>query len=91
VTNTVNTRQDQQALNEELSTINEETAATNEELVTLNAELTQSQASSQELVEQLEASETRFRFMLNDIPQQVWTATPDAGLCEPGGLRRLWL
>ena len=36
--------------------------------------------ASRRLLEHLEASETRFRFMLNAIPQQVWTATPDGAL-----------
>jgi PAS domain S-box-containing protein len=35
---------------------------------------------SRGLLKELEASETRFRFMLNAIPQQVWTARPDGTL-----------
>jgi PAS domain S-box-containing protein len=35
---------------------------------------------SRRLLQELEASETRFRFMLNAIPQQVWTARPDGTL-----------
>jgi PAS domain S-box-containing protein len=36
--------------------------------------------ASRRLTEELEVSETRFRFMLNAIPQQVWTARPDGML-----------
>jgi hypothetical protein len=31
-------------------------------------------------MDQLEVSESRFRFMLNAISQQVWTAKPDGEL-----------
>lgn len=71
---------EQQALNEELAASNEEQAAVNEELLSTNEELIVSQENSRELLEQVEASETRFRFMLNAIPQQVWTASPDGAL-----------
>jgi PAS domain S-box-containing protein len=71
---------EQQALNEELAASNEEHAAVNEELVSTNEELILIQESSRELLKQVEASETRFRFMLNAIPQQVWTASPDGAL-----------
>lgn len=37
-------------------------------------------SASRLLLKELEASETRFRFMLNAIPQQVWTAGPDGAL-----------
>lgn len=71
---------EQQALNEELAASNEEHAAVNEELLSTNEELVVIQESSRQLLEQVEASETRFRFMLNAIPQQVWTAGPDGAL-----------
>jgi len=71
---------EQQALNEELAAANEEQAAVNEELVSTNEELIVTQESSRQLLEQLEASESRFRFMLNAIPQQVWTAKADGTL-----------
>ena len=71
---------EQQALNEELAASNEEQAAVNEELTATNEELVVIQESSRQLLEQVEASESRFRFMLNAIPQQVWTASPDGAL-----------
>ncbi|WP_179415420.1 ATP-binding protein [Mucilaginibacter sp. E4BP6] len=71
---------EQQALNEELAASNEEQAAVNEELISTNEELTVSQESIRHLLEKVEASESRFRFMLNAIPQQVWTATADGAL-----------
>ncbi|WP_074489431.1 ATP-binding protein [Mucilaginibacter polytrichastri] len=71
---------EQQALNEELAASNEEHAAVNEELLSTNEELVLIQESSRQLLVQVEASETRFRFMLNAIPQQVWTASPDGAL-----------
>lgn len=71
---------EQQALNEELAASNEEHAAVNEELASTNIELVVIQEKSRQLLEQVEASETRFRFMLNAIPQQVWTASPDGAL-----------
>ena len=76
--------QREQALNEEL-------AASNEEIVAVNEELIITQNNLQLLNDDLEArvaartqaladSEARFRFMLNAIPQQVWTASPDGKL-----------
>jgi PAS domain S-box-containing protein len=71
---------EQQALNEELAASNEEQAAVNEELTSTNEELVVTQENSRKLLEQVEASESRFRFMLNAIPQQVWTAKADGAL-----------
>jgi len=68
------------AVNEELSSANEELAAVNEELATTNEELTETQTSLGKTIEKLAASESRFRFLLNAIPQQVWTASPDGAL-----------
>lgn len=70
----------QQILNEQLAASNEEQAAVNEELVSTNEELIVTQESGRQLLEQVEASEARFRFMLNAIPQQVWTARSDGAL-----------
>jgi PAS domain S-box-containing protein len=53
--------------------INEELAASNEEITTTNEELYAAN-------EQLNDSQERFRFLLNAIPQQVWTATPEGAL-----------
>ena len=71
---------EQQALNEELASANEEQTAINEELASANEELFANQEHGRELLEQLAESEMRFRFILNAIPQQVWTATPDGAL-----------
>jgi PAS domain S-box-containing protein len=68
------------AVNEELSSANEELAAVNEELASTNEELTETQASLGKTIEKLAASESRFRFLFNAIPQQVWTASPDGAL-----------
>jgi PAS domain S-box-containing protein len=63
-----------------LTEANEELAAINKELEATNDELLETHQLSKLLMEQLEESETRFRFLLNAIPQQVWTATPDGAL-----------
>ncbi|QJD98218.1 PAS domain-containing protein [Mucilaginibacter robiniae] len=65
------------ATNEELTVINEEMMASNEELVSTNEELIAIQDQLQLTVHELKDSEERFRFLLNAMPQQVWTATPD--------------
>ncbi|SDF44196.1 PAS domain S-box-containing protein [Mucilaginibacter pineti] len=62
-----------QALNEELMSINEELAASNEEITTTNEELYAAN-------ERLNDSHERFRFLLNAMPQQVWTATTEGAL-----------
>lgn len=62
-----------QALNEELMAINEELSASNEEITTTNEELFVTN-------ERLNKSQERFRFLLNAIPQQVWTATAEGSL-----------
>lgn len=74
-----------------LQALNEELAASNEEIIAVNEELIQTQDNLQALNNELEVrvaqrtqaladSEARFRFMLNAIPQQVWTAAPDGRL-----------
>ncbi len=74
-----------------LQSLNEELAASNEEIVAVNEELIHTQYNLQSLNDELEervaertealtSSEARFRFMLNAIPQQVWTAAPDGNL-----------
>ena len=65
---------------QDMLALNEETAASNEDLVATNEELTALQQTTGKLFAQVDASETQFRFMLNAIPQQVWTATPDGAL-----------
>jgi PAS domain S-box-containing protein len=62
-----------QALNEELMAINEELSASNEEITTANEDLYIAN-------ERLNDSGERFRFLLNAMPQQVWTATADGAL-----------
>lgn len=69
-----------QTKNEELSSSVEELAAANEEQIAINEELSITQDHLQKLVEELANGESQFRFMLNAIPQQVWTSTPDGAL-----------
>jgi PAS domain S-box-containing protein len=73
VTGMIHIQRDQLAMNDQLSAANEELASSNEEL-------TATQSESRRLLEQVEASESRFRFILDAMPQQVWTATPDGAL-----------
>jgi PAS domain S-box-containing protein len=68
------------ASNEELQSTNEELATVNEELAITNDELIETQAVLQRANENLAESEGRFNFLLNAIPQQVWTARPDGEL-----------
>lgn len=72
--------EEQQVLNEELSAANEELAAANEELATTNEELNETQAQLTKTLDSLRDSEQRFQFILNAIPQQVWTAMPNGQL-----------
>ncbi|GGH06836.1 PAS domain-containing protein [Mucilaginibacter phyllosphaerae] len=71
---------DLQETTEELAASNEELTAINEEIQASNEELMATQDQLQDTVHQLKESEERFRFLLNAIPQQVWTATPDGAL-----------
>ncbi len=68
------------AINEEMSAANEELEAVNEEQHATNEELLESRNALEKLVDDLEASESRFRFLLNAMPQQVWTATTGGDL-----------
>ncbi|WP_342644430.1 PAS domain-containing protein [Mucilaginibacter sp. CSA2-8R] len=63
--------------NEELTSINEEMMASNEELAAINEQLVSTQRHLQDTILQLEESRERFSFLLNSIPQQVWTANED--------------
>lgn len=81
VTERFEIRQREQELNEELTAINEELSSSVEELAATNEELNQAQdnlmnkIAEQSLTNQkLILSEERQRFLLNAIPQQVWTA-----------------
>jgi PAS domain S-box-containing protein len=74
------TNQELATVNEELSATNEELAAVNEELAATNEELTETQKNLGKTTDELGSSESRFGFLLNAIPQQVWTATPDGAL-----------
>ncbi|RYU89591.1 PAS domain S-box protein [Mucilaginibacter terrigena] len=67
------TEEETQALNEELMAINEELTASNEEITATNEELFT-------VNQQLTDSRERFHFLLNAIPQQVWTATAKGAL-----------
>jgi PAS domain S-box-containing protein len=68
------------AANEEMTAANEELASVNEEQATTNEELRQTQFDLERTIDELAASESRFRFLLNAVPQQVWTAAPDGKL-----------
>ncbi|PJJ84130.1 PAS domain S-box-containing protein [Mucilaginibacter auburnensis] len=68
------------AANEELTAINEEMMASNEELASTNEELISTQDHLHNTIEQLNESKERFSFLLNSIPQQIWTAKPDGAL-----------
>ncbi len=64
----------------ELAATNEELSSTNEELLTINEELYATKLDLEKTVKELAASQEQFRFLLNAIPQQVWTAKPDGKL-----------
>lgn len=66
-----------QASNEELIAINEELAGAQENLQTLNSELEERVSIR---TEQLHKSEKHLAFLLNAMPQQVWTARSDGTL-----------
>ncbi|TFF34229.1 PAS domain-containing protein [Mucilaginibacter psychrotolerans] len=57
-----------QVLNEEISAANEELAATNEELFATNEELNETQHDLQRIINELETSEGKLRYMLADAP-----------------------
>ncbi|AMR30418.1 hypothetical protein A0256_02780 [Mucilaginibacter sp. PAMC 26640] len=59
---------EQQALNEEIQAANEEMAATNEELHATNEELSETQLDLRRIIDALETSEGRLRYMLADAP-----------------------
>lgn len=76
-----------QDLNEELVTANEELISSNEELIAAHEELYQSHQDQASLNKELEErvlsrtkalaeSESRFRIMMETIPQIAWTNTP---------------
>lgn len=69
-----------QASMEELAATNEEIAASHEELLSTNEELLATQDLLEQMVLKIRESENRFKFLLNSIPQQVWTATHDGAL-----------
>lgn len=69
-----------QSANEELTSTIEELAAANEEQITINDELAVTQDHLNSILTELASSESRFRFMLNAVPQQVWTSTPQGAL-----------
>lgn len=69
-----------QMMNDELSSAVEELVAANEEQISINDELAITQDHLQDTIKELASSESRFRFMLNAIPQQVWTADPNGAL-----------
>jgi PAS domain S-box-containing protein len=69
-----------QSLNEELTAINEELNSANDDLLIANDNLSIMQAALKEKMELIQANEQQFRFMLNAIPHQVWTALPNGEL-----------
>ncbi|RAJ33094.1 PAS domain S-box protein [Pedobacter cryoconitis] len=72
------TNEELQASMEELAATNEEIAASHEEVLSTNEELMSTQDQLEQMVFKIRESENRFKFLLNSIPQQVWTAS-DAG------------
>ncbi|MBB6271258.1 two-component system CheB/CheR fusion protein [Pedobacter cryoconitis] len=74
------TNEELQASMEELAATNEEIAASHEEVLSTNEELLATQDQLEQVVLQIRESENRFKFLLNAIPQQVWTATHDGAL-----------
>lgn len=74
----------EQSLNEELAAANEELTAINDELHLTQERLNKLNIELEERVRNrtvaLAESERRFRFMLNAVPQQVWTARPNGSL-----------
>ena len=74
----------EQVVNEELAASNEELAATNEELQQMQENLHELNAELEQRVERrtaaLAKSEARSLSLLNAMPQQVWTATPEGVL-----------
>jgi len=66
---------EQQALNEELTSINEEMASANEELMAINEELADTQENLKKLVNDLAASEARIRFLVEDAPVAIGLLT----------------
>lgn len=66
-----------QQSSEELAAANEELMAINEEMMTSNEELIDTQSHLHDTIDKLNESRERFRFLLNSIPQQVWTANPE--------------
>jgi PAS domain S-box-containing protein len=74
------TNEELQASMEELAATSEEIAASHEELLSTNEELLTTQDQLEQMVLKIRESENRFKFLLNSIPQQVWTASHDGAL-----------
>jgi PAS domain S-box-containing protein len=79
------------SLNFNLAQANEEIQASNEELIAINSELADAQSNLQDLnldleervklrTEELDKKQKHLEFLLNAMPQQVWTARPDGAL-----------
>lgn len=80
ITDIVKSRQLLEESYVEQQALTEEIASTNEELITTNEELGETQRLLEDTIIGLKQSEQRFRFLLNAIPQQVWTAKADGVL-----------
>ncbi|PTS98535.1 hypothetical protein DBR11_14645 [Pedobacter sp. HMWF019] len=63
--------QEMQAINEALGASNEEISAVNEELASINEELTDTQQILKYKVDELAASEARFRFLIQQAPVAI--------------------
>lgn len=74
------TNEELQASMEELAATSEEIAASHEEVMSINEELMTTQDQLEQMVLKIRESENRFKFLLNSIPQQVWTASHDGAL-----------
>lgn len=80
ITELVNNRKSIEQNQYDLQAINEELLASNEELLSSNDHLEKVRNELELTMLEVSANENRFSFMLNAIPQQVWTADPDGAL-----------
>ncbi len=80
ITELVNNRKSIEQNQYDLQAINEELLSSNEELLSSNHHLEKIRNELERTMAEVSAKENRFSFMLNAIPQQVWTADPTGAL-----------
>ena len=80
ITELVNARKLVEQNEYNLQAMNEELLSSNEELVSTNDHLEQVRAALEKSMIEASANENRLKFMLNAIPQQVWTADAKGAL-----------